>query len=293
MDTASLYQRLEAVACAKGDIFSGLRETSVDEVGLALLGIPEEYPHARAALPQMASEEVQDLWTGEHGYGLLLKSCAFMRAIEVGYIRHTGKQLAGKTVLDYGCGWGRLIRLMYKFTPPGNIYGCDPMDTAIKLCTQNGLPANFTLCDYIPKDVPFPGVKFDLIYAFSVFTHLSERTAAAVMRVCHQSLADSGLLVITVRPPTYWDLEIPSNAQVDRAQMKRDHQARGFAFTPHPREAIDGELTYGDTSISIAFMKDHWPNWEVLGLDSYLQDPYQSVVFLKPKSAHHVASCRT
>jgi SAM-dependent methyltransferase len=282
MDIVWLYEQLEIVARTKGDIFSVLRDAPVDAVGLALLGVPEEYPHARAALPRMASQDVQDHWTGSHGFPLLLESCAFMRAIEVGYVRHTGKQLAGKKVLDYGCGWGRMIRLMYKFTPPENIYGCDPQDESIELCVQNGLQASFMVCDYIPKDSPFPGVKFELIYAFSVFTHLSERTAAAVIGACRESIADSGLLAITVRPATYWDLEVAANAKVDRAQMKRDHERHGFAFTPHKREAIDGEITYGDTSITIAFMKEHWPSWEVVGVDGYLQDPYQTVVFLKP-----------
>ena len=32
-----------------------------------------------------------------------------------GYAAITGKKLENASVLDYGCGWGRLIRVLYKF----------------------------------------------------------------------------------------------------------------------------------------------------------------------------------
>jgi hypothetical protein len=57
---------------------------------------------------------------------------------------------------------------------------------------------------------------------------------------------------------------------------------KGFAFTPHDREKIDGEVTYGDTSISDEYIQRNWKNWRTVGTDNFLQDPFQKMIFLKP-----------
>jgi hypothetical protein len=64
--------------------------------------------------------------------------------------------------------------------------------------------------------------------------------------------------------------------------MKADHAARGFAFTPHERAPIDGEVTYGDTSMSIEYIRRSWPGWEVRQHLINPVDPCQVTVFLRP-----------
>jgi SAM-dependent methyltransferase len=83
----------------------------------------------------------------------------------------------------------------------------------------------------MPKDAPFPGVKFDLIYAFSVFTHLAEKTSKVVLSACRRSLKDDGLLALTIRPAAYWDVHNPhnpGNQPFDLTGMKADHAVRGL-----------------------------------------------------------------
>jgi len=55
----------------------------------------------------------------------------------------------------------------------------------------------------------------------------------------------------------------------------------GFAFHPHVRFAVDGDITYGDTSMSLRFIRDHFKQWQVLQIDRSLDNPYQLVVFLQ------------
>lgn len=175
-----------------------------------------------------------------------------------------------------------MIRLMYKFTAPENIYGCDPWDKSIELCQTHGLKGNFSICDYVPKEPPFSGIQFDLIYAFSVFTHLSQNTAFSVLASCRNLIAKDGILAITIRPFSYWDVENSSNANIDREKMKRAHREQGFAFSPHIREPINKEVTYGDASISLSYIQAQWTDWVLAGIDCCIQDPYQTIVFLKP-----------
>ena len=64
--------------------------------------------------------------------------------------------------------------------------------------------------------------------------------------------------------------------------MKRAHRERGFAYTPHNRPPIDGDITYGDTSMTVDFIRERWLGWEVTGVDYNLQDPFQLLVYLRP-----------
>lgn len=285
MDRPEIFNTLNEAAQA-GDVFTALRKFPLDVVADAMLDMPEDYPDARAALPRMAADDVQDSWTGNHGHTLLFQSCAFARSIENGFLKYAGRSLEDTKILDYGCGWGRLIRLMYKFTSPENIYGCDPWDKSIELCKVAGINANLAVCDYLPKEAPFPSVKFDLIYAFSVFTHLSERTADTVLAACRKAIADNGILAVTIRPDSYWYVH---SKPADLDLMHQKHRSDEYAFTPHNASRgasivdSDGVLSYGDTSFSLNYVREKWTDWELVGTDVSLLDPHQTVLFLRPR----------
>jgi len=254
-----------------------LREFSLDEFGMVLANLPVDCPNLVKILPSMASESVQRNWTGNSGLPLLQQSLAFMRSLDAGCKKYTGKGLGG-SILDYGCGWGRLLRLALYYSDPAQLYGIDPWDESIKLCEQAGLSANLALCDYLPTSLPFGDTKFDCIYAFSVFTHLSERAALTAMKACAPRLKADGLLAITVRPEHYWDCIEDIGV---RQKMLEVHLGRGFAFMPHNRASIDGDITYGDTSISFDYIKNRWTDWTVAGYDYNCIDGPQVIVFLK------------
>ncbi|MGA3249436.1 MAG: class I SAM-dependent methyltransferase [Paraburkholderia sp.] len=287
MDRPEIFAKLDRVAQKKGDVFAALRELPIDVVADALLEVPSDYPAARAALPKMASNDVQDSWTGNHGHTLLFQSSAFVHSVETGFLKYAGRRLENANILDYGCGWGRLIRLMYKFSSPERLYGCDPWDKSIELCQAAGISANLAVCEYLPKEIPFQGVKFDLIYAFSVFTHLSESTARTVLSALRSAIADNGLLAITIRPDSYWYVHDVSKTSVDLDLMHKVHRSNGYAFTPHGHKvasAVDeaGLNTYGDASFTLEYIRQHWLGWDIVGTDVLLLDPYQTVVFLRP-----------
>ncbi|MFM0662207.1 class I SAM-dependent methyltransferase [Paraburkholderia sediminicola] len=279
-----VYEDLETIAkISESALFEELRRQPVDVVGAMLMNIPEQYATLRKYLPTMASPEVQKHWTGDYGVPLLLQSCAFVRAVREGFHLHTRRPLDGLPVLDYGCGWGRLLRLMLAVTGPEKLFGCDPWHKSLEVCDGDRIRANIALSDYLPTDLPFAGRKFSLIYAFSVFTHLSERAADAALSACRKHIVDDGMMAITIRPPNYWD-EDPVVVRAGKSEvLKREHALKGFAFFPHQREAVDGDITYGDTSISIDFIKNRWVDWEVVGTERLLQDVLQTIVFLRPR----------
>jgi hypothetical protein len=140
--------------------------------------------------------------------------------------------------------------------------------------------------DYLPIALPVGDASFELIYAFSVFTHLSKRAATLALTTLRRYVARGGLFVITIRPKEYWDLLDPAVAagsHIDRDELVARHERNGFAFVPHAREAIDGDVTYGDTSLSFEWIEQHAEGWNMVGYDYSLIDPLQLLVYLVPK----------
>lgn len=260
------------------DIPTLFRDIPLDLFGRLLLDVPDEYANINTFFPSMPPEDVQVLWTGSHGAALLDQSAAFVKTIAQGYLELTGNDIRQANVLDFGCGWGRLIRLMYKFLRWEQIYGVDPWDESIKQCEQHHIKAHLALSHWVPKNLPFER-RFQLIYAFSVFTHLSEKTALVALQTLRRHVEPNGLLAITIRPKEYWQVHDGGKLQ---SQMTKAHDERGFAYWPHNLPPIDGEVTYGDTSMSLDYVRTRFPDWAIEKLEWNAVDPYQTVLFLRP-----------
>jgi SAM-dependent methyltransferase len=264
------------------DTLRGLRQLGLDDFSELLASMPNPaLPHLSRVLPKMASADVQTSWTGTHGLSLLKQTNNFVRSAAYNFTRLTGRPLNGAQVLDFGCGYGRIARPMYYFTDPERFIGLDPWDHSIELCRQAGFGDNFRQSDYLPKSLPVGDARFDLIYAFSVFTHLSERATRRALDTLRCYLQDGGLLIITIRPVEYWC--IGDRDDGDKTALIAQHRRRGFAFQPHNRERVDGDITYGDTSMTPEWIAAEFPYWRLSGLDRSLDDPYQIYVLLQPK----------
>lgn len=277
-----LIEKAERLAASgKAEMtWSTLRRLPLDTFADLSLQIPADKPALRKLLPSMASDEVQRHWTGNCGSVLMTQSLDFMRSVDQACREHLSHGITGK-VLDYGCGWGRLLRLLPWFVNPDKIYGADPWNQSIDICRQHNCPGHLAMCDYVPNSLPFPG-PFDLIYAFSVFTHLSEQTTDVVLCLLRKYIADNGMLVITIRPPDYWNVHQNWPQGYSRDLMQQRHVQEGFAFIPHQLEPIDGDITYGDTSMTLEYIHTHWPKWRVAGTAHNESDPMQILVFLLP-----------
>lgn len=260
------------------DIPHLFRKIPLDVFGKLLLDIPPEFPNIKAFFPTMASEDVQKSWTGAHGEVLLSQSLIFVKTMISGYAAITGKKIENAKILDYGCGWGRLIRPLYKFIPFDHIYAVDPYVESIKQCERHGIKGNLALSDWVPTSLPFER-QFDLIFAFSVFTHLSEKTSRTVLKTLRKYITKDGLLIITIRPKEYWYVH---NQGVLASQMIKMHDENGLAFAPHHRAPIDGDITYGDTSMSLAYFEGHFTQWKLESMEWNDMDSNQIILFCKP-----------
>jgi SAM-dependent methyltransferase len=259
------------------------RVLGLDDFGALMFGMPDpDLPNLSRVLPRMASTEVQQLWTGASGEVLLKQTSSFVRAMAVQFTRHTHRPLDGCEILDFGCGYGRISRLMYYFTDPGKLIGVDPWERSIEVCRECGLGEDFRQSAWLPDELPVGSKKFDLIFAFSVFTHLSPRATQKAFAACRRYVREDGLLTVTIRPAEYWLLDRSVHGLADTKSVREQHERQGFAFAPFDLPKIDGDLTYGNTSMTLSWLERNVKGWRVKGVDRSLDDPYQVYLFLAP-----------
>lgn len=247
---------------------------------------PLEFPNLISWMPMMASDEVQRAWTGNAGHILLRQSTNFIRTVVSAYHSLNNKPLSKGTVLDFGCGWGRLIRLIYKYVPIDNVYGVDPWDRSLEECNKCNLHGKLFLSDYLPRNLPTPAdVKFDLIIAFSVFTHLSEKATHIAVETLTKVLTNDGIIAITIRPVEYWSSHVERLTEPVVDKMINQHMRSGFAFFSHNGKQFEGEATYGDTSMTVEYIRSTFTDLDIVSLEWSEVDPHQIYVFLKKKSS--------
>ena len=265
-------------SCSPQDVPKLFSSIPLDVFGLLLLDPPSVFPHLREFFPRMPPDSFQERWVGSSGVVLLRRSIAFVSSLVAGYERYVGKPLQDSTVLDYGCGWGRLLRLLYKYVPETQLFGVDAWPEILEIAHETGVRGNLAqIADY-PETLPF-NVKFDLIFAFSVFTHLSPRAQERALKLLSTSVTDNGLMVVTIRPGSYWI----TAGHKDAERLTIEHNSVGFAFSPHNRNPIDGDIPYGDTSITVGYIEREWRDWSLLETDYNSIDPEQILVFLRKR----------
>ncbi|HTC95998.1 MAG TPA: class I SAM-dependent methyltransferase [Terriglobales bacterium] len=143
-------------------------------------------------------------------------------------LRLAGKELyAFHDVLDFGCGCGRVLRYFHDHPPSCRLHGTDIDPAAIAWCRRNLGFAGFTKNDLLPP-LPFPDASFDLLYAFSVFTHLDESYQLRWLQELKRVVKPGGTLMISTHG---------AHAQADIAQRivfsqgdLETLQTKGFLF---------------------------------------------------------------
>jgi SAM-dependent methyltransferase len=130
------------------------------------------------------------------------------------------------TVLDFGCGCGRTLRWLTKASPKTRFHGADVDAEAIAWCRDHLPGAEFRVSPAAPP-TDYADASFDLIYAISVFTHLSLKHQLLWFAELHRILKPEGLLFFTVHGERAWQ---PLSAdKIERLQRE------GFLFETSPK----------------------------------------------------------
>jgi SAM-dependent methyltransferase len=125
---------------------------------------------------------------------------------------------AGKRVLDFGSGPGKVLSTFAEEASVAEFWGCDIDAPSIEWAQRNlGEGFHPFVVDPMPP-MTRPDGYFDLIWAASVFTHLNEEWAPWLADL-HRVLRDGGLLMISILGPGMWGAIDAGEWDEDRTGM--------------------------------------------------------------------------
>jgi ubiquinone/menaquinone biosynthesis C-methylase UbiE len=219
-------------------------------------------------LPGLPDPKVQTRWTGKAGFDTLKEGFAIYRTMRDLHNGHFGNLRQHGPVLDFGCGFGRVIRYFMKDVPAGELIGTDVNDELINFCVASNPWCRFTLNDASPS-LAIADNEVGYLYAYSVFSHFSEPMHEAWLAEFKRVLRPGGVLALTVRPRSFIEHcgrlrsgaatgVSPINKKMfldTEAELARYDKGE-FCFSPYDPD--DDGAWWGEACISRSYVEAHW-----------------------------------
>ena len=191
-------------------------------------------------------------------------------------------------ILDFGCGCGRTLRWFRDISKEVSLHGTDIDSESIEWCRKNHTYASFENNLFEPP-LPYPEDSFELIYALSVFTHLTEEAQFAWLKELKRILKPGGMLLLTFlgyqpekvqghskRPvPKLFGKRILGLANMDMWSFLDEPEIqqledRGFVFVPYGIGPLGKD--YGITYHRRDYITQQFS--EILEVHEYLPDAF-------------------
>jgi SAM-dependent methyltransferase len=150
-------------------------------------------------------------------------------------------------ILDFGCGCGRIARHWRKLHET-KVYGSDLNPRLVEWARRNLRFADFA-ANGLHSQLAYSENSFDLVYAVSVFTHLSDTLQRWWIDELVRILRPGGLLLITVKGRDLWH-EL-STEELDRFQQgelvvkERETSGSNYCAAFHPDTYVRNILATG------------------------------------------------
>ncbi len=155
----------------------------------------------RDGVPGGPDPDVQARFVGLSGDAAMRACFPFYQLVK----RLYPGDLANALVLDFGVGWGRLIRLFAHDVPEHHLFGVDVDAEILQVCAGTGVPGSMQRAEP-GGQLPFQDEAFGLVYAYSVFSHLSPIAARAAFSELARVLQPGGQLTFTTQGRRFLEL---------------------------------------------------------------------------------------
>lgn len=196
--------------------------------------------------PSFPETELQNRIHG-HSSGVSMEEAAkFFHFVK----RNTykGEDLAKEmTILDFGSGWGRMVRPFMRDFELRNLFGFEPNYLFCVIARALNPYCCFLHGDYSP-DGTLPLARFDLVVGWSVFSHLSERSASQWLQEMARIVRPGGQCVFTT-----WGERFLQRLIVEEKALREGRTAHWYSqvcieaagsLTERLRSYQDGEFVW-------------------------------------------------
>jgi len=154
-------------------------------------------------------------------------------------------------ILDFGCGCGRVIR-HWKDLRDTKVHGTDYNGDLIAWCRQNLRFAEFGT-NRLEPPLRYPDAAFDLVYAFSVFTHLTDEMQRPWLDELLRVIRPGGHLLFS----THGEFYVPSLRPDEQERFRggalvvryEDAAGTNLCAAFHPRSYVERHLLAGLTVV--------------------------------------------
>ena len=110
-------------------------------------------------------------------------------------LQSVGKERSVGSILDFPCGYGRVLRFLKAMFPDADITGGEAQSGALDFCQRTfGVTPILSSTDFSSLSLPR---KYDLIWCGSLITHIAETAAADLLGFFYRHLTNEGLCIFT------------------------------------------------------------------------------------------------
>jgi SAM-dependent methyltransferase len=174
--------------------------------------------------PPLPPEEFQMAWVGSTGIETFRHAMAFCRLLKSSLAAAGFNLGPDSRLLDVGVGWGRVYRVLLRETP--QILGIDVVPQCIDLC-RSGLPNGEFEISPLEPPYRFSESEFDVVYLYSVFSHVSEALFLAMLYEAARVVREGGFVAFTTLAPKNELLP-----EIFPRTWKDDAEAGRFVYVP-------------------------------------------------------------
>jgi len=163
--------------------------------------------HQIARLSSLISADIDRFPTPPEDYAYRVVHTRDLHFFKVGAIKTFGEFMEAacrytdfrsvKRILDWGCGCGRVTVHFLSIVDGPEVFGCDIDPFAVDWSNNNIQSGTFSVLTPMPPS-PYPDNFFDVIFSYSVFTHLTRDVQHAWLAEMQRLLTPRGLFVATI-----------------------------------------------------------------------------------------------
>ncbi len=268
------------------------------DILLASLRVPEI---DGVQMPSFPDEQVQREIHGHAGEVSLHEAHTFFREVKA-YAAYAGRPVAPhRRLLDFGCGWGRVLRLFMKDIEPANLFGVDSTSRFLLDARRCNPALAFLPCGKVPPTIMAPE-SLDYVISWSVFSHLDEFYATRWIEEFQRLLKPGGLVMLTTQSRRFIQFcaemrvrrasgirlehpwyEVCADSFPDESQANSRYEA-GLFLHSSTDQAPNEAAHYGEAIIPRGYVAKQWGSMFRLidFVDNAVRLPQALIVLQKP-----------